>query len=308
MRRPLEDGLSLMLGAGLGLGLMYLLDPERGPQRRGRLSKATNQTLGRTGALVGSAWHTVSDTARAASNTVSEHARDWSNQITPEEARAAGKRLHRRGQRVVDSATSQFTDTRDRLMDRVRGARESVRSVADRAASQMGYEREHSHIVGQTTCAIGSLALGAGLWYLFDPRLGYARRSKLLGMGARCLRETGSFLRSTGSYVSGKMQGVVAEGRTHLMNPPVTDEKLHEHIRAKLGHWVDHASAVDVCVVNGHVTLRGTLPSTEIPKVYSGVMGLRGVTGVDNQLVGGDPSRATSNGPSTSTTSASSTR
>ena len=58
--------------------------------------------------------------------------------------------------------------------------------------------------------------------------------------------------------------------------------------------------AVTVRVANGYVTLEGTLPSTDIPKVYNGVMGLRGVVGVNNQLTGGNPSSATSNGPTAS--------
>jgi hypothetical protein len=191
-----------------------------------------------------------------------------------------------------DSLMSRFSDVRDRFRSGTRDARRGVRSAADRAAASLGYEREHSHIAGPTACALGSLALGAGLWYLFDPNQGPGRRSWLMNKSGRILRETGTFLRTTGRYVSDKMQGVVAEGRTHLMNPPVPDEKLTEHVRAKLGHWVDHAGAVDVTVVNGHVTLRGTLPATEIQKVCNGVLGLRGVTDIDNQLMAGDPSLA----------------
>ena len=83
MRRPIEDGLSLMLGAGLGVGLMYLLDPEKGSQRRQRLSQATTETLGSTGAMLGTALHAVTDTARAASHSVVEHAASWATRSRP---------------------------------------------------------------------------------------------------------------------------------------------------------------------------------------------------------------------------------
>jgi hypothetical protein len=295
MNRKVEDGLSLLVGAGIGMGLMYLLDPDKGSQRRQRIAQRTSDALGSSSTMIGDAWESISDTARAAGHSVADRARGMSDYAPdPSAARDAGRRLHKRGSRLFDSASSAIGDVRDRWMHRARDARDSARNVTDRAAGALGYERPHSHIVGQTTCALGSLALGAGLWYLFDPRLGASRRSWLMNKGGRILRETGEFLRVSGRYVSDKMQGVVSEGRTHLMNPPVPDETLQEHIRAKLGHWINHASAVDVCVSDGHVTLRGTLPAEEINKACSGVLGLRGVRDVDNQLTAGDPSLATS--------------
>jgi hypothetical protein len=257
--------------------------------------------------MLGNAWETISDTGAAAGHSLADRAHDLSDNLHPDEARAAGQRLHKRGvkfyNRAADSVgdtrdniTDRASDIRDRILNRFHAARKTARGAADRAASSMGYEREHSHIAGQTACAIGSLALGAGLWYLFDPNQGAARRSWIIDKSGRILRETGTFLRTSGRYVADKMHGAVAEGRTHLMNPPVPDEKLREHIRAKLGHWMNHAGAVDVSVMNGRVTLRGTIPSTEIQKVCNGVLGLRGVTDVDNQLIGGDPSQATTSG------------
>ncbi len=307
MRRPIEDGLSLLVGAGIGMGLMYLLDPEAGQSRRQRLSKATGDMLGQGGSMLGNAWETISDTAAAAGHSIADHARHLNDNLDPDEARAAGERLHKRGLKFYNRAADSVSDTRnsitdragdirDRVMSRFHSARTSARNAADRAASSMGYEREHSHIAGQTACALGSLALGAGLWYLFDPNQGAARRSWLINKSGRILRETGTFLRTSGRYVADKMHGAVAEGRTHLMNPPVPDEKLQEHVRAKLGHWINNAGAVDVSVTGGRVTLRGTIPSTEIDKAAKGVLGLRGVTGVDNQLIGGDPSQATTGG------------
>jgi len=299
MRRPIEDGLSLLVGAGIGMGLMYLLDPEAGQKRRQQFRQRTGDALNTSGSMLGGAWESISETARAAGHSIADHAHHLTDNVSldPSDARAAGQRLHKRGVGLFSSAASSIGDTRDSLRDgfmgRVRDARRSARGVADRAASSMGYERPHSHIAGQTACAVGSLALGAGLWYIFDPSQGASRRSWLVNKGGRILRETGEFLRVSGRYVSDKMHGVVAEGRTHLMNPPIPDETLVEHIRAKLGHWVDNAGSIQVSVMNGHVTLRGTIPSIDIPKVCSGVLGLRSVVDVNNQLVGGDPSRAT---------------
>jgi hypothetical protein len=309
MRRPIEDGLSLLVGAGIGMGLMYLLDPEAGPQRRQRVAKATGEMMGQGQSMLGSAWHSVSETAAAAGNTIADRAHSFADHLDPGEARAAGKRLHKRGVKMFNRASDTVSDTsegvmsraghlRDAFMDRIHFARKNARGAADRTAAFMGYERPHSssRIAGQTACALGSLALGAGLWYLFDPRLGAGRRSWLINKGRRVLRETGEFLRVSGRYVADKMHGAVAEGRTHLMNPPVPDEKLQEHIRAKLGHWVNHAGAIDVIVSGGHVTLRGLIPADEIQKVCSGVTGLRGVVDVDNQLMAGDPSQASTLG------------
>jgi hypothetical protein len=307
MRRPIEDGLSLLVGAGIGMGLMYLLDPEAGSKRRQRVGKATGEMLGQGQSMLGSAFNTISETAAAAGHSFNDRAHSFADNLDVDDARAAGKRLHKRGLKLFNRASDSVSDTgdsitstaghfRDRLMRRIHAARNASGGMADRAAASLGYEREHSHIAGQTACAVGSLALGAGLWFLFDPRLGASRRAWAVNKGGRILRETGEFLRVSGRYVADKMQGAYAEGRTHLTNPPVSDDKLQEHIRAKLGHWVNHASAVEVSVMGGRVTLRGTLPADEIQKVYSGVTGLRGVVDVDNQLMAGDPSLASSIG------------
>lgn len=45
MKRLVEDTLSLLVGAGVGLGAMYLFDPERGADRRKHLRRSAERAL-----------------------------------------------------------------------------------------------------------------------------------------------------------------------------------------------------------------------------------------------------------------------
>src|SRR5438874_12427635 len=52
--RAVEDGLSLLAGAGIGMALMYLLDPEQGRERRYRMRRAAGDALESAGATISS--------------------------------------------------------------------------------------------------------------------------------------------------------------------------------------------------------------------------------------------------------------
>jgi hypothetical protein len=77
-------------------------------------------------------------------------------------------------------------------------------------------EPEH-HYLGQTACALGSMALGAGLTYLLDPDEGADRRERI----SRSISETvgsagemfGCALRSARAWIRGESEGAPAQER-----------------------------------------------------------------------------------------------
>ena len=130
------------------------------------------------------------------------------------------------------------------------------------------------------------MALGAGLIWAFDPRLGRSRRAWLRNKGMHWLRETGDFFRYAGVHASNRMRGTVAETRGYMhRNEPVDDAKLSARVRSELGRVVEDLHAVEVVAQDGHVTLRGTVDGATCNSIANVIMGIRGVRGFDNQLL-----------------------
>src|SRR5690349_16537775 len=224
MKRPVEDTLSLLAGAGLGVAMMYLFDPDSGRQRRQRLNDTARDTLSSAGETAGAAFQNLSARAMDLAENLRSSGDEWSSRAADaahglaDSARdvagssgaaglfsAARKKLSSLGQSVSESLSGSASDV-------YHSARDSKRRWVRSAADALGAEREH-HYLGQTVCALGSLALGAGLIWAFDPRLGRSRRAWLTDKSGRFTRETGEFFRRTGKYAAGQLKGTVAETR-----------------------------------------------------------------------------------------------
>jgi hypothetical protein len=136
-------------GVGLGAGLLYLLDPDKGTQRRrGIVSgvQGLGSSLGETvGGWFGSARDYASDAGSNAYEGVSG---------------ALGS--------VGSSASRYLGKAGDYLSDKSYAARQY-------AVESLGGEMP-GHKVGMTICALSSMAIGAALMYVFDPASGNQRR------------------------------------------------------------------------------------------------------------------------------------
>src|SRR5437763_5670890 len=158
MRRATEDTLSLLAGAGLGVALMYLLDPESGRQRRERIKQATREQLANAGAMAGDAFEnlaghspTLTDSLRSGSSRwtdrAADAARDWTDSARDwtDSARETGGGFASKlgkmasGSALFEAARDKFSDWRDRFSDSASDAYDSprdakrhwVRSAAD---------------------------------------------------------------------------------------------------------------------------------------------------------------------------------
>jgi len=224
MRRPIEDGLSLLAGAGIGVALMYLMDPDQGAQRRRKLAAHTGAVASGAAETAGNVWDRISDASSNAAARMGDVVRDHNipsmvGSATPgffnrtaQRARDAASSMADHFSSASDSAQDQagswysalkqkFSDTAEHVRGHASDFSDNIDDARHRANIALGREREH-HYVGQSVCALGSLALGAGIVYLLDPRLGRARRAHLRDKSRRWLNEAGDFFRVSGRYVT----------------------------------------------------------------------------------------------------------
>lgn len=130
---------SLVGGVGIGAGLLYLLDPDKGQKRR-------NQIL-------------------SSASDLASHAKDY-----------AGDAFGSIGSKVGDVLGS-ARDYASEKMHGVSGyARDRADDVRGFAQKQVFGETREQHRLGVTICALSSMALGAALMYAFDPKSGKNRR------------------------------------------------------------------------------------------------------------------------------------
>lgn len=137
---------SLVGGVGIGAGLLYLLDPDKGKKRRSQV-------------LSGAA-------------DLASHAKDYAGEALGAVGSAMGSAREYAGEKlhdVSDYASKRMRGVRDYAGDRA----DDVKAYAQK---QVFGETRAEHRVGVTICALSSMALGAALMYAFDPAMGKNRR------------------------------------------------------------------------------------------------------------------------------------
>jgi len=125
---------------------------------------------------------------------------------------------------------------------------------------------------------------GAGLMFLFDPNGGRRRRALVRDRLVRVAHRTGDAVDTTSRDVTNRARGVVAELRGRLAGAPVSDEVLHERVRARIGAAVAHAGSIEATVADGVVTLRGPILVDDVDRLLRRVRSVRGVGEVIDEL------------------------
>ena len=129
----------------------------------------------------------------------------------------------------------------------------------------------------------GALAAGAFATFFLDPEQGRRRRAIARDKLVSGLKRASDSSQALAHSLRNRSTGIVAGARRRLSPAPVTDDVLAERVRARMGHYVSHAS-IDVQVAAGEVTLRGPVLDTEIEALLRAVRAVPGVRGVVNQL------------------------
>ena len=128
--------------------------------------------------------------------------------------------------------------------------------------------------------------LGAGVMYLLDPMRGARRRAELAGRVWHVLRTERALFARARRDVENKLRGTIDQLRRRRLAPPtpVTDDILDLRVRSRLGHFVSHARAVLVDVVDGHVTLAGPILAHEADHLIAELASIGGVKEVLDAL------------------------
>jgi hypothetical protein len=224
MKRPVEDGLSILVGAGVGMALMYLLDPAEGSARRAQIERTARERLAQASNAASAGLehlHGVVDRAaqtpavQAIAARAAEAARgafdEFGNRATSAASNAQQQAheaasgfqagldgLHSQVAGRLNDLSSKYGDKASKWANDLRdSAQARYGKWLNKSSLALGRDEDHRY-VGQTVCALSSLALGAGAVYLFDPEQGHRRRSQLIENATNTVRETGDFFRKAG--------------------------------------------------------------------------------------------------------------
>jgi hypothetical protein len=132
--------------------------------------------------------------------------------------------------------------------------------------------------------ALGSLGLGAGIMYVFDPTQGRRRRARLRDASVRLSHTAREATVVTARDVQHRLTGLAARTRGRLKPDLAGDDVLVERVRARLGRLVSHPGAVDVKAHDGVVTLSGPVFESEVEQLKAGVAAIAGVKEIENRL------------------------
>ncbi len=299
--------ISFIGGALAGAAAMYLMDPEMGERRRKMIASQAEDYMGSTKDLLHSGWDKVSDYAGDFGHSIADKAQEYGSRISDmahdtasdwggraQDAGAsladtAGGWLHRGSKKLkqygrqASGYVPSTGDIRDNLSDysnslwkQVRGIRDDVKG---RAKSQVrSYVGESSPVIPVTLTAIGCCAVGAGIMYIVDPRLGRARRAWLMDKSRSIMNRTGKSFYRTGRHMANKARGAVAEARG-------AGQDLVERVQGSIRGMLNNPNDVQVSSdVSGTITLVGRLASEQCDRVLRMVESVPGVCGVVNRI------------------------
>ena len=282
---------SLVGGATAGALAMYLLDPERGEERRANALDLANRALETTTDTIhdaydatthalGDAWERAGHKASALSSAAAE-----SMPSMP-----SSRRMRKSGRRIMSRAGSYGS------------------SLTSGARSYLPHFGDNDSGVSATTAgvsAFAALALGVGAMWLLDPRQGRGRRAWIMQKANRLFNETGQFMRATGRHLRNKGVGYAHETRSMASNALSGDSAIAEHVRSLLGR-LGIIGSVGVSCSGGCVSLTGRCATDDVDRILSTTRSAPGVTKIDNRMNVTEryPSSAPSTNPSTGNVSA----
>ena len=246
----------------------------------------------------------IADRAKDAGSSWSDRARDMASDMSSSLGDTFGgwrkrgrKMLNRYSDKAHDYAddysdrasdvSDNVTDYGNRLWNQVRGLGSKLssraRDAADDARDAAG--EGSSPVLPVTVTAVGCCAIGVGLMYLMDPRLGRSRRAWLTDKATSLFRQTGRSFYRTGRDIANRTQGYAYETASHFSGGPVSSEQLRDRIRSEMGRTMSEPRLIQVMTDNnGLVTLTGSCKQDEVDGLVTLVEAIPGVRLVINRL------------------------
>src|SRR5262245_48863856 len=102
--------------------------------------------------------------------------------------------------------------------------------------------------------ALVGVGVGAALMYFFDPDRGKRRRTLVRDKVEAAGNKATDYAEKMGRDIRNRAYGVVAETKALFRHEEVTDDVLADRVRAKLGRYPIHISAIEVSAHEGVVS------------------------------------------------------
>lgn len=245
----------------------------------------------------------LSKEARSSGSSWGDTAKGWMSGLAGRAGKMrsrGGKLFSRYGDRAQERAADyasraegvadDITDYGNELWEKVKNLGSRVTGTARDARKRARYalsdlRGEHSAALPITATAVGCAALGIGLMYLMDPRLGRSRRSWLADKVTSTFRRTGRTFYRTGKDLANRGYGMAAETRSRFQSGPVSGEQLLQRVRSEMGRVCSQPGLIQVLADdNGSVTLSGFVLADESDNLIAAVEDVPGVNLIINRL------------------------
>lgn len=133
------------------------------------------------------------------------------------------------------------------------------------------------------------IGIGAGLMYALDPQQGNRRRAVARDKLTKAMHKTGHAMGVTSRDVANRAAGLAASVHSRFFEDNAPEDVVEARVRARLGRVAAHASAIEVAVHGGVVTLDGPVFKSEVKDIVKAVSSVRGVERVENRLEAHEP-------------------
>jgi len=131
---------------------------------------------------------------------------------------------------------------------------------------------------------LAGAGLGAVLMFMSDPDRGARRRALVRDKAVHGARVGRRAIAATATDLANRTRGVAANAWGGISSTSVDDRQLIERVRAALGRACSHPRAIDVAALDGEVTLRGDVLTSEAEPVLAAARSVRGVKDVFDDL------------------------
>jgi uncharacterized membrane protein len=131
---------------------------------------------------------------------------------------------------------------------------------------------------------LGTLGIGAGLMYLYDPERGRRRRALIRDQAISLARNSDEAIDKTARDFRNRLRGLWAESAAMFSGDQAPDWVIEERVRAELGRVSRHSSAIEVNAQSGHIRLSGPILARDVDRVLAHISKVRGVRALDNRL------------------------
>ncbi len=279
-----------------GAALMYLLDPEKGRQRREKITHLAGDALESAGNYAGNTWQSVSEKVSDIAGDLQDRAGDFASEHDSSYIKDQLGKLAGYATVLGSKLTNRASNLRDCAAD-------TANDVADHGASYFKRER-HGYGTAAAIGAggIGMLAIGAGLVYFLDPDHGQERRVGAINCANRFVGEVGEFAGKCGTYLRDKFSGVTSGARdlaenvsdhagdvmqsvaSRFSDAATIGATLIDQVRSQLSDRFPSARDLRINHSNGKLTLTGSVPASDYDRILETVRAIPGVTDFDNQL------------------------